>query len=248
MNWRLTQLNPGDAFPPADQALPAEAPYPGLLAVGGLVDANSLEAAYAQGIFPWFGPDDPPLWWSPDPRMLLRPQDLKVRRSLRQSARRILDDTRYSLHVDRDFRGVMLACSAPRRDTAETWIVPAIVDAYCALHARGHAHSFELWRAHERVAGLYCVARGGMVFGESMFTQVDDGSKILLMALCGFCLQHALGPIDCQQQTKHLASMGAKPLARPQFLQELQQALTKPGPRSWQYDGSQFQRDCAPWL
>jgi leucyl/phenylalanyl-tRNA--protein transferase len=226
----------------------AEAPYPGLLAVGGLVNADSLEAAYAQGIFPWFGPGRPPVVVEPDPRMLLRPQNLTVRRSLRQSARRILGDARYSLHVDRDFRGVMLACAASRRDTTETWIIPAIVDAYCALHARGHAHSFELWRADERVAGLYCVTRGGMVFGESMFTQVDDGSKILLMALCGFCLQHALGPIDCQQQTSHLASMGAKPVARPQFLQELRDALARPGPRNWQYDGSQFQRDCAPWL
>ncbi len=180
--------------------------------------------------------------------MLLAPQDLKVSRSLRQSARRVTGHAPFSLHVDRDFRGVMQACAAPRRDSAETWIGPAIVEAYSALHARGLAHSFELWCAGELVAGLYCVVQGQMVFGESMFTRVNDGSKITLMALCGFCLRHRLGPIDCQQQTSHLASMGARPWPRPAFLHILEQALVRPGPPSWQYDGLQFQRDCAPWL
>lgn len=248
MNWSLVRMRPGDPFPPADQALPAETPFPGLLAVGGRVDVDSLEAAYGRGIFPWFGPGEPPMWWSPDPRMLLAPHELKVRRSLRQSARRVMGSADFSLHVDRDFRRVMQACAAPRRDAAGTWIVPAIVEAYSALHARGLAHSFELWCANELVAGLYCVARGQMVFGESMFTRVNDGSKILLMALCGFCLRHRLGPIDCQQQTAHLAAMGARPWPRPMFLQILGQALVKPGPPSWQYDWPQFQRDCAPWL
>ncbi len=248
MTWTLARLRPGDRFPPPEQALPHDAPYPGLLAVGGRVDARTLQAAYAQGIFPWFGADEPPLWWTPDPRMVLVPSELKVRRSLRQSARRHLREAHLTLRADSDFRAVMQACAAPRRDTDQTWIVPAIVDAYCALHAMGLAHSFELWRGDELVAGLYCVALGGMVFGESMFTRVDDGSKILLMALCGFCLRHGIGPIDCQQQTAHLANMGARAWPRDAFMRALEQSGLAQGPASWQYDWSQFQRDCAPWL
>ena len=248
MTWTLARLRPGDCFPPPEQALPNDAPYPGLLAVGGRVDAKTLQAAYAQGVFPWFGADEPPLWWTPDPRMVLVPAELKVRRSLRQSARRHLREARLALRTDSDFRAVMQACAAPRRDTEQTWIVPAIVDAYCTLHTQGLAHSFELWRDDELVAGLYCVSLGGMVFGESMFTRVDDGSKLLLMALCGFCLRHGIGPIDCQQQTAHLANMGARAWPRDAFMRALEQSGLAQGPASWQYDWSQFQRDCAPWL
>ena len=248
MTWTLARLRPGDCFPPPEQALPNDAPYPGLLAVGGRVDAKTLQAAYAQGVFPWFGADEPPLWWTPDPRMVLVPAELKVRRSLRQSARRHLREARLALRTDSDFRAVMQACAAPRRDTEQTWIVPAIVDAYCTLHTQGLAHSFELWRDDELVAGLYCVSLGGMVFGESMFTRVDDGSKLLLMALCSFCLRHGIGPIDCQQQTAHLANMGARPWPRDAFMRALEQSSQAQGPASWRYDWSQFQRDCAPWL
>lgn len=248
MTWTLARLRPGERFPPPEQALPSDAPYPGLLAVGGRVDAHTLQSAYAQGIFPWFGADEPPLWWTPDPRMVLVPAELKVHRSLRQSARRRIHDPRYALRVDSDFRAVMRACAAPRRDTDETWIVPSIIDAYDALHAKGLAHSFELWEDETLVAGLYCVALGGMVFGESMFTRVDDGSKLLLMALCGFCLRHGIGPIDCQQQTAHLARLGARAWPRAAFMMTLAQSSSICGPSTWQYDLSQFQRDCAHWL
>ena len=248
MRWTLTRLHPGAPFPDPELALPAHSPYPGLLAVGGRLDTATLKAAYAQGIFPWFGSGEPPMWWSPDPRMVLEPGELVVRRSLRQSARHFLAHADFELHVDRDFRGVMQGCAAPRRDTAETWIVPAVIEAYCALHTEGLAHSFELWHNGELAAGLYCMALGGMVFGESMFTSVGDGSKLLLMALCGFCLRHGLGPIDCQQQTAHLARMGARPRPRAEFLQTLRQKLTIAGPKCWQYDWSQFQHDCASWL
>ncbi len=248
VNWTLPRLRPGDPFPPAQRALPADAPYPGLLAAGGRVDAPTLRAAYSQGIFPWFGEDEPPLWWSPDPRMVLLPGELRVRRSLRQSARRLSADARYELRADTAFDAVMRACAAPRAGVAGTWIGPSILQAYGQLHAQGLAHSFELWRDGELVAGLYLVALGAAAFGESMFTRVDDGSKLLLMALCGFALAQGLRFIDCQQQTAHLASLGARPWPRGSFLRELEQARTLDAPRSWQYDWTQFRQHCAAWL
>ncbi|WP_018911734.1 leucyl/phenylalanyl-tRNA--protein transferase [Thiomonas sp. FB-6] len=248
MNWTLPRLRPGEPFPPAEGALPAEAPYPGLLAAGGRVDAPTLRAAYAGGIFPWFGEDEPPLWWSPDPRMVLLPGELRVRRSLRQSARRLSADPRFELRVDGDFAAVMRACAQPRAGVAGTWIGPSILQAYAELHAQGLAHSFELWRDGELVAGLYLVALGAAAFGESMFTRVDDGSKLLLMALCGFALSRGLRFIDCQQQTGHLASLGARPWPRGRFLRELAQARELDGVRSWQYDWTQFRQHCAAWL
>ena len=248
MNWTLPRLRPGEPFPPAHQALPAAAPYPGLLAAGGSVDAPTLRAAYSAGIFPWFGEDEPPLWWSPDPRMVLLPQELRVRRSLRQAARRMSQDPRLDLRVDTAFGAVMRACAAPRAGVEGTWIGPAILRAYGELHAQGLAHSFELWRDGELVAGLYLVALGAAACGESMFTRVDDGSKLLLMALCGFALARGLWFIDCQQQTAHLASLGARPWPRARFLRELEQARQLQGPPSWQYDWTQFRQHCAAWL
>ena len=248
MTWTLTRLRADDAFPPIDRALPADAPYPGLLAIGGDVNAESLCRAYARGIFPWYEPGEPPLWWSPDPRMVLEPASLRVTRSLRQSVRRMMADPRYALRMDADFAGTMRDCAAPRNGAKGTWIGPSILRAYALLHARGLAHSMELWRDAQRVAGLYFVSMGGMVFGESMFTRVADGSKTALLALCGFCLANGLGPIDCQQETPHLASMGARPRPRAQFEVDLREALTRPAPTSWRYDWNQMQRDCANWL
>lgn len=248
MTWTLPQLHPGQPFPDPASALPARAPWPGLLAVGGRLDADSLQAAYGAGIFPWSGPDEPLLWWSPDPRMVLRPADLRVRRSLRQSARRMMADPALRLAVDLDFRAVMRGCAAPGGKRTETWIQPDFIAAYCALHARGLAHSFELRRDGAAVAGLYLVAIGGMLFGESMFTREADASKVLLMALCGFALRHGLGPIDCQQQTAHLASMGATPWPRSGFLDALGTASRHAGPTTWTYDWSQFRDDCGAWL
>ena len=248
MTWNLTRLRPGDAFPPLSAALPAHAPYPGLLAIGGRLDAPTLRAAYAQGIFPWFDADEPPLWWSPDPRMVLLPQQLRVSRSLRRSVRRRLDDPRWSIRVECDFRGVMLDCAAPRRRGPGTWIGASIVDAYCALHGEGLAHSFELYCDAKRVAGLYLVNLGAMLFGESMYTRVDDGSKLLLTALCGFAQRHGLGPIDCQQQTAHLESMGARPWPRAVFAHALQRARRSAPPTAWIYDAAQMRSDCAAWL
>ena len=248
MTWTLTRLRADDAFPPIDRALPADAPYPGLLAIGGHVDADSLCRAYSRGIFPWYEPGEPPLWWSPDPRMVLRPGNLRVTRSLRKTVRRMIEDPHFSLRMDADFRGTMADCAAPRGATRGTWIGPSILRAYGALHARGLAHSVELWRDDRRVAGLYLVSIGGMVFGESMFTRIPDGSKVALLALCGFALANGLNLIDCQQETAHLASMGASPVPRAQFESELRAALICPAPPSWHYDWNRMQRDCAHWL
>ena len=248
MTWNLTHLRPGEAFPPPSAALTAASPYPGLLAIGGRVDADSLRRAYAQGIFPWYAPGDPVLWWSTDPRMVLEPHALRVHRSLRRSTRARLADARWQLRVDADFRGVMRDCAAPRRDGAGSWISAELVDAYGALHDAGLAHSFELYHDTQRVAGLYLVALGAMLFGESMVTRVTDGSKLLLMALCGFALRHGLGPIDCQQQTTHLASLGATPRPRHDFLRTLEAARARPAPAAWRYDAAQMRSDCAAWL
>lgn len=248
MRWTLPHLSPGAPFPDPGQALPAHSPWPGLLAAGGRVDPATLRAAYARGIFPWSSEDDPLLWWSPDPRMVLRPAELRVRRSLRQSARRMLADPAFELGMDVDFRATMLGCAAPRRDGAGTWIRPDLVEGYCGLHAQGLAHSVELRRDGIPVAGLYLVNLGGMLFGESMYTRIDDGSKVLLMALCGFALRHGMPAIDCQQQTGHLARLGATPWPRRDFLATVHACASRAAPPSWTYDWTQFRDDCGRWL
>lgn len=247
MTWRITELAPGVAFPPVDQALPALSPFPGLLAAGGTLDADTLERAYRSGIFPWYSPGEPVLWWSPDPRMVLIPQALRVRRSLRQSARRWMRQPGASLRMDSAFDAVITQCGAQRAE-AGTWITPEIQSAYVELHRRGMAHSLELWDGDALVAGLYAVAIGRMVFGESMFTTIPDGSKILLMALCGFCLRHDLPMIDCQQQTRHLATMGARPMPRADFILAVEQNCARSAVLGWRYDWSHFGTDCAHWL
>lgn len=247
MNWQIPRLAPGEDFPPASQALPALSPFPGLLAAGGRLDADTLERAYRRGIFPWFNPGEPILWWSTDPRMVLRPEHLRVTRSLRQSARRWMRNPDAGLTMDRGFADVMRQCGKQRESTG-TWISPPMLSAYTALHRRGLAHSLELREGEVLRAGLYGVCIGRMFFGESMFTTVNDGSKILLMALCGFCLRNGIAMIDCQQQTAHLASLGATSLARADFLDHVEQATAQDPVTGWQYDWSSFEADCARWL
>ncbi|MDD4885361.1 MAG: leucyl/phenylalanyl-tRNA--protein transferase [Thiomonas sp.] len=247
MNWQLPRLAPGEDFPPASQALPALSPFPGLLAAGGALDADTLERAYRRGIFPWFSPGEPILWWSTDPRMVLRPEQLRVTRSLRQSARRFSRNPAMRLRIDTAFSSVMQQCGAQRADSG-TWITPDMLNAYSALHARGLAHSLELWEGDKLLAGLYGVCLGRMFYGESMFTTVADGSKTLLMALCGLCLREGIALIDCQQQTDYLAQMGAAPIARETFLQHVAETTSLPAVQGWQYDESTFLTDCARWL
>ena len=225
----LPWLEPGQAFPPVSMAWGTGSPAPGLLAAGAQLDAGQLEQAYRQGIFPWYSAGQPVLWWSPDPRMVLQPSRFRFHRSLRQSLRHWLARPGVELVFDRDFQQVMARCaSQPRAGQSGTWIVPDIVRAYTGLHRRGLAHSAELWQDGQLVAGLYFVALGRAVFGESMFTTVRDGSKMALCLLVSVALRHGVGLIDCQQNTRHLASLGAAEMPRAQFLAHVRQAQALP--------------------
>ena len=221
----LAWLEPGEPFPPVSRAWASDSPAPGLLAGGRQLDADQLEQAYRQGIFPWYSLGQPVLWWSPDPRMVLQPQAFRLHRSLRQSLRHWLDQADVELVFDRDFAQVMARCAAqPRPGQSGSWIVPEIVQAYTALHQWGLAHSAELWHKGQLLAGLYFVALGQAVYGESMFTSVRDGSKVALCLLVSVARRHGVKMIDCQQNTRHLASLGAAEIPRCEFIEHIRQA------------------------
>ena len=231
----LPWLEPGQAFPPVESAWGASDPAPGLLAAGGVLDVPTLVAAYSAGIFPWYSTGQPVLWWSTDPRMTLRPANFRLHRSLRKTLQTLLREGRLQVRMDHDFERVIRACAhAPREGQTGTWILPSMVQAYASLHRAGMAHSVETWIDGELAGGLYCVNLGAMVFGESMFSRRSDASKIALAALVAFAMAHDLPLIDCQQETAHLASMGASPQAREAFCKQLRQALQHPSP-VWQY-------------
>jgi leucyl/phenylalanyl-tRNA--protein transferase len=212
----------GDApFPPVSKAL--KSPN-GLLCAGGDLSVARLVEAYSHGIFPWFSEGDPILWWSPDPRMVLFPDELKVSRSLRKSLERGLYETR----VDTAFRDVIEACAAPRDGQSGTWIVPEMVEAYVRLHELGFAHSVESWLDGELVGGLYGMALGKAFFGESMFARAPDASKVALVQLVERLRAAEVGVIDCQQATAHLASLGAREISRKAFAQLVQESIQYP--------------------
>lgn len=232
----LAQLAPGDPFPPASAAWPAGSPAPGLVAIGGALDVDSLRAAYASSLFPWFSAGEPILWWSPDPRMVLQVARFRLHRSLRRRVQHFAADARCEIRFDSAFERVIAACAgAPRSGQNGTWIGPAMRAAYRALHQAGHAHSVETWIDGQLVGGLYCVNLGRAVFGESMFTRVTDGSKIALAALVAWCRAHGVPWIDCQQNTPHLASLGAAEMSRAEFLQRLPALTAQPAPK-WQFE------------
>lgn len=225
----LSWINADQALPPAALAWGPGTSAPGLLAAGRDLSVTRLLEAYSHGIFPWFSEHQPVLWWSPDPRMVLRTTDFRFHRSLRQALQRSLRQPGFSLRFDHDFSQVIRCCSAtPRAGQSGTWIVPAMVAAYEDLHRAGYAHSAEVWLDGELVAGLYFVALGHAVFGESMFTRVTDGSKMALANLVSVCLMHGIGQIDCQQKTRHLASLGAQEIPRDDFVHTMEQARQKP--------------------
>ena len=208
-------LTDNGSFPPAEQALLEPN---GLLAAGGDLSPERLLAAYRSGIFPWYNEGEPILWWSPDPRMVLFPDELKISRSL---AKR-LKNPDYKVRFDTAFREVMLACaSAQRRGQAGTWITEDIINGYCKLHELGFAHSAETWINGKLVGGLYGVAIGKMFYGESMFHHVTDASKIAFVHLVQRLQQQGFGMIDCQMKTPHLASLGAREIPRSEFSQKL---------------------------
>ena|SRR5688572_1083072 len=214
-------LNRDDLFPPIARAL---ATPNGLLCAGADLSPARLVQAYSQGIFPWFSEGDPILWWSPDPRMVLFPEELRVSRSLRKTVARDLYETRF----DHDFRAVIEACSEPRRADGGTWIVPEMVEAYVRLHQLGFAHCVESWRDGELAGGLYGVALGRVFFGESMFTRAPDASKAALVKLVERLRECGFRVIDCQQSTAHLASLGAREIPRKAFVQLLKESIQYP--------------------
>jgi leucyl/phenylalanyl-tRNA---protein transferase len=232
----LAWLKPGDPFPPITQAWEAHDPAPGLLAAGGCLDVPTLLAAYSHGIFPWFSDGEPPLWWSTDPRMVLSVDEFKLHRSLKRELRTLVTDGRLELRFDRDFGATIRACATAHRPGQNgTWIVEEMQQAYLGLHLQGHAHGIEAWVDGARCGGLYVVSMGRMVFGESMFSLSSNGSKLALCGLVAFCRHHGMPIIDCQQQTPHLASLGARPWERRVFAQRLT-GLTSQSPVNWEFD------------
>jgi leucyl/phenylalanyl-tRNA--protein transferase len=217
----ITLLLEGTPFPPVERAL--RDPN-GLLAAGGDLSPARLLEAYRHGIFPWFNADDPILWWSPDPRMVLFPQEFKISRSLRKTLR----NRQYEVRADTAFEQVMRACAAPRDGHHGTWIHDEMIAAYSALHRMGHAHSIETWIAGELVGGLYGMAIGRMFYGESMFSRRSDASKIALAHLAAQLARWNFGMIDCQMNTRHLASLGAREIPRAEFIARLQELVNYP--------------------
>lgn len=228
---QLAWLEPGDTFPPSDSAWGPQEPVAGLLAAGGSLNVQTLLSAYAQGIFPWFSEGQPPLWWSPDPRMVLKTADFRLHRSLRKSLQSFTANEACEVRFDSAFNQVITACATkPREGQSGTWIVPSMVEAYQAMHEAGYAHSVETWQQGKLIGGLYCVNLGRMVFGESMFSYSPNASKIALTALVAFCRAKQIQMIDCQQNTAHLASLGAAEITRTNFIAELQQSTNAPAP------------------
>lgn len=229
-------LVPGEVFPPVSEAWGAADPAPGLLAAGGSLDVDSLLQAYRHGIFPWFSAGQPILWWSTDPRMVLTVDAFRLHRSLRKTIAVFAGNTNAEIRFDTHFPEVIRACSgSPRPGQSGTWIVADMVRAYETLHLAGYAHSVETWIDGQLVGGLYCVAIGKAVFGESMFTRVPDASKIALAALVCFCRVHGIPLVDCQQNTSHLASLGAREIPRSAFCAQVAVNTKMPGP-VWQFD------------
>lgn len=214
----ISILNANSPFPPLENAL---ASPNGLLAAGGDLSVSRLLSAYRNGIFPWFNEGEPILWWSPDPRMVLFPNELKISRSLGKLIRR----NNYTIQTDAHFVEVMQACAAPRKDQQGTWIHPEMINAYSELHRLGLAHSVETWIDGTLAGGLYGVALGKIFFGESMFSHSPNASKIAFAYLVEQLSKWEFAVIDCQVRTTHLASLGAREIPRNIFRQLLEQHI-----------------------
>lgn len=217
----LPDSQSGYQFPPAHLAN-----SDGLLAVGGDLKPERLIQAYRNGIFPWYNEDQPILWWSPDPRTILRTDALRISSSLSKRMR----NSGYLVSADTCFADVVAACAAPREQFPDggTWITEEMFSAYCRLHEHGYAHSIETWYEDRLIGGLYGVSLGNMFFGESMFSRRGDASKIALVGLVKGLRGWGFKMIDCQQPSKHLASLGAESISRQQFLSQVEQAQKLP--------------------
>ena len=216
-------------FPPVDLASPE-----GLLAVGGDLCAERLLEAYRHGIFPWYNPDQPILWWSPDPRVVLFPPKLHISRSLHKTLRQ----NKFAVKLDTEFSRVIQGCAQPRtQGSGGTWITPEMIEAYCVLHEQGLAHSVECWRDEKLVGGLYGVALGGAFFGESMFSRETDASKVAFVYLVRQLQRWGYAIIDCQLPSEHLFSLGAEAIRRHDFMVQLEKALKQPDHQGrWRFD------------
>jgi len=214
-------------FPPVQSAL--KDPN-GLLAAGADLSSKRLLDAYRHGIFPWFSEGDPILWWSPDPRMILFPAELKISRSLGK----VLRNRSYETRFDSAFDEVLAGCAAPRKGAPGTWISDAMIEAYRSLQRLGYAHSVETWIDGKLAGGLYGVAMGRVFFGESMFSRSRDASKIALAALVAHLESAGFGLIDCQMHTRHLETLGAREIPRRRFSRLLEELVNYPhSPGSW---------------
>lgn len=217
----LHDWDPPEALPPTRRAL--REPN-GLLAVGGALTPGWLLHAYRRGVFPWFSEGQPILWWTPDPRAVLFPDEFRRSRSLLKSIR----NRGYETRLDTAFADVVAACAAPRREDPGTWITPAMYRSYVELHQRGMAHSIETWQDGRLVGGLYGVAIGSVFFGESMFSRARDASKVALARLVDESLARGIRLIDCQMETAHLATLGSRTLPRARFEALLQEHCAGP--------------------
>ena len=218
-----------DPFPPIDQAI--DDPN-GLLAAGGSLSKERLIDAYRSGIFPWYSPGEPILWWSPDPRCVVIPDQIHISRSMRKR----LKKKDYTVVFDRNFSGVMDACSAPREDAEGTWISDQMKLAYNALHKEGVAHSVEVYINDELVGGLYGLSMGKLFFGESMFSRAKDTSKIAFILMVEQLQKWGYALIDCQVSNDHLFSLGAIEISREEFQLYLDRYIDSPSPSNWQFD------------
>lgn len=229
LHW-LDPRDPQQPFPPAHLAM--RDPN-GLLAIGGDLSVARLIRAYSSGIFPWYNPDEPILWWSPDPRAVLMPGEVRISRSLGKSIRR----ADYAVSLDLAYAEVLHHCSGPRARSRGTWLGAEMREAYSLLHARGYAHSVEVWRSGALIGGLYGVALGRVFFGESMFSLASDASKLALVWLCRQLVAWGFDLIDCQVGSEHLKSLGAVDVSRERFLNLLRVATVRP-PRTglWRFD------------
>lgn len=237
----LAWLEPGQDFPPASQAWGDGSAAPGLLAAGGALDLASLRRAYSRGIFPWYSAGQPILWWSPDPRMVLDVAKFRIHPSFKKTLQKFRQTPGCEIRIDSAFAQVIEACSSsPRAGQGGTWIVPDMIAAYNDLHRAGLAHSVETWVNGQMVGGLYCVALGKAVFGESMFSRASEASKIALAALVALCRQYGIDQIDCQQNTPHLASLGAAEISRELFLAQVTLGLAQPAP-VWEFNRRYWQ-------
>ena len=226
----LDPRNDDQPFPAPHRALSEP---DGLLAAGGSLRPRRLLRAYRQGIFPWYSPGQPILWWSPNPRLVLFPEGVNISRSLRKTLR----NGPFTVTADAAFDAVIDACAAPRAPDSGTWITSDMRQAYCRLHRLGHAHSIETWRRSELVGGLYGVAVGRVFYGESMFSQVSNASKVALAALATQLRRWNFALIDCQVRTDHLLRLGAVDIPRETFLQLLERYCPLPGREGlWQLD------------